>query len=119
MTIGEISEKYGISQDTLRYYEKVGMIPKVTRTKGGIRNYTEEDMKWLDLVVCLRSAGLPIAVMSEYIRLFREGDSTAGERLALLKQQREVLIGQRKKMDEMLCRLNDKIAAYETDVSAE
>ena len=56
MTIKEVSEKYGISQDTLRYYERVKVIPAVTRTSGGIRDYQEEDLKWVELAVCMRNA---------------------------------------------------------------
>ena len=58
MTIKEVSEKFGISQDTLRYYERVGMIPHVTRTAGGIRNYQESDIGWVEMALCMRSAGL-------------------------------------------------------------
>ena len=63
MTIKEVSEKFGISQDTLRYYERVGMIPHVTRTAGGIRNYQESDIGWVEMALCMRSAGLPIEAM--------------------------------------------------------
>ena len=63
MTIKEVSEKFGISQDTLRYYERVGMIPHVTRTAGGIRNYQESDLGWVEMALCMRSAGLPIEAM--------------------------------------------------------
>lgn len=70
MTIKEVSEKFGISQDTLRYYERVGMIPHVTRTAGGIRNYQESDLGWVEMALCMRSAGLPIEAMIEYVRLF-------------------------------------------------
>lgn len=72
MTIKEVSEKYGISSDTLRYYERVGMIPPVERTEGGIRNYGEDDIKWVELVLCMRSAGLPIEAIIEYVRLSRQ-----------------------------------------------
>ena len=53
MTIKEVSQKYNISSDTLRYYERVGMIPPVTRTSGGIRDYTEEDLGWVELALCI------------------------------------------------------------------
>ena len=66
MTIKEVSEKYGISQDTLRYYEKIGAIPPVTRTAGGVRNYTETDIGWVENAVCMRSAGLPVETIAEY-----------------------------------------------------
>ena len=113
MTIKEVSEQYEISQDTLRYYERVGMIPPVTRTEGGIRNYTEKDLRWVSLAKCMRSAGLPVEAMIEYVRLFQEGDSTISERLHLLIDQRKVLLEQRKQIDETLNRLNYKLSRYE------
>ena len=58
MTIKEVAEKYGISQDTLRYYERVKVIPEVTRTVGGIRNYQESDLGWVELAICMRGAGV-------------------------------------------------------------
>lgn len=116
MTIKEVSEKFGVSQDTLRYYERVGMIPPVTRTAGGIRNYTEEDTNWLNLALCMRNAGLPVEVMTEYLKLYQEGDSTIPARCELLKKQREILLEQRKQIDETLNRLNYKIARYEVAV---
>ena len=76
MTIKEVSEKYGISQDTLRYYERVGMIPPVTRTAGGIRDYKEKDLAWVELAKCMRSAGLPVETRIEYVGLFGQGDET-------------------------------------------
>ena len=116
MTIKEVSEKYGISDDTLRYYERIGMIPPVTRTAGGIRNYADKDQSWIELVLCMRNAGLPIEAIIEYVRLYQLGDSTFGERLQLLKEQREALIEQKKKIDSTLERLNYKIARYEVAV---
>lgn len=116
MTIKEVSEKYDVSQDTLRYYERVGMIPPVTRTAGGIRNYQEKDLSWLELALCMRSAGLPVEVMIEYLKLYREGDATIPARLRLLTDQREALLAQKRQIDETLNRLNYKIARYEVAV---
>ena len=65
MTIKEVSEKYQITQDTLRYYERIGMIPAVPRTSGGIRNYGEADLGWIELALCMRNAGLPVESMIE------------------------------------------------------
>lgn len=113
MTIQEVSKKYGITPDTLRYYERVGMIPPVTRTPGGIRAYTEKDLGWVELALCMRSAGLPVEAMIEYVRLFQEGDSTIGARLQLLQEQREILLEQRRQIDETLKRLNFKISRYQ------
>lgn len=116
MTIKDVSQKYNISQDTLRYYERVGMIPTVTRTSGGIRDYQEEDLKWVELAICMRSAGLPIEVMIEYVKLFMQGDDTIPARLQLLIDQRKVLQEQRKQIDSTLDRLNYKIDRYEIAV---
>ena len=100
MTIKEVSEKYGISQDTLRYYERVNVIPKVTRTSGGIRDYQEEDLRWVELAVCMRNAGLPIESLIEYQRLFRAGDSTIPARLELLNEQMDILQKQKEQIEE-------------------
>ncbi len=116
MTIKEVQEKYGISDDTLRYYERVGMIPPVTRTASGIRNYTEQDLSWVELVLCMRNAGLKIETIIEYVRLFQMGDATFEARLNLLKEQRDALIDQKQKINAMMERLNYKIARYEIAV---
>ena len=118
MTIKQVSERYHISVDTLRYYERVGMIPPVNRTASGIRDYREEDLKWVELAICMRSAGLPVETMIEYVRLCHLGDSTIPDRLHLLEAQRDVLEEQRRQIDETLERLNRKINRYETTISA-
>ena len=89
MTIAEVSKKYDISQDTLRYYERIGMIPHVNRTTSGLRDYTESDCGWVELAKCMRSAGLPIEAMIEYVKLSKQGDNTIPERLQLLEKQKE------------------------------
>lgn len=116
MTIKEVSKKYDISQDTLRYYERVGMIPPVTRSASGIRDYQEKDIGWVELAKCMRSAGLPVEAMIEYVRLTQEGDNTIPARLKLLSEQREELIKKRKKIDATLEKLSYKIERYEIAV---
>lgn len=113
MTIKQVSEKYGISQDTLRYYERVGMIPEVTRTDGGIRDYQPDDLGWVEMALCMRNAGLPVSVMTEYVRLYRQGDETIPQRLQLLTDQRAELLAAREKIDSTLRRLDYKISVYE------
>ena len=113
MTIKEVSEKYGISQDTLRYYERVQVIPAVTRTSGGIRDYQEEDLKWVELAVCMRNAGLPIESLIEYQKLFQAGDETIPARLELLQIQMEILQKQKEQIEETMGRLSYKIDRYE------
>lgn len=116
MTIKEVSEKYGITGDTLRYYERVGMIPPVGRTQGGIRDYTDKDLSWIELILCMRGAGLPIEAIIEYVKLTMLGDSTFKARLELLSEQRDNLLEQKNRINSMLERLNYKIARYEVAV---
>ncbi len=116
MTIKEVSEKYSVSQDTLRYYERVGMIPPVTRTSGGMRDYQEEDLKWLELALCMRNAGLPVEAMIEYLKLFQQSDETISARLELLTAQRDILVAKKTEIENTLKRLNYKISKYEEAV---
>ena len=116
MTIKEVSERCGIYQDTLRYYERVNVIPAVTRTSGGIRDYQEEDLKWVEQAVCMRNAGLPIESLIEYQRLFQEGDATIPARLELLTGQMEALQKQKAQIEETINRLSYKISRYEEAV---
>lgn len=113
MTISEVSEKYGLSRDTLRYYERVGIIPPVHRTSGGLRDYTEEDCKWVELVKCMRSAGLSVEVLKEYVNLTQQGSQTFLKRRELLVQQREQLVAQMQVIQETIDRLDYKIAFYD------
>lgn len=114
LTIKEVSEKYGIPAETLRYYEKVGVIPPVTRTAGGIRDYQEEDLAWVENAKCMRSAGLSIEFLIEYLKLFNEGDSTFEARLNLLNEQKKLLLEQKEQLEETIAKLNYKISRYET-----
>ena len=113
MTIKEISEKYHITADTLRYYERVGMIPPVTRTASGIRDYGPKDESWVSLAICMRRAGLPVEAMIEYVKLFQQVDKTIPARLQLLVEQRELLEEQQRQIEETRKRLNYKISRYE------
>ena len=116
MTIKEVSEKYNISQDTLRYYERIGMIPEISRTPGGIRNYQESDLGWVELAICMRSAGLPIEALIEYVKLYQQGDATIAARLQLLQEQRESLEEQKAQLEKAMDKLNYKISRYEVAV---
>lgn len=116
LTIKEVSEKYGISAETLRYYERIGIIPPVTRTAGGIRDYGEEDLSWVENAKCMRAAGLPIEALIEYRKLYGEGDTTFQARLDLLREQRDLLLAQKKQLEETLHRLDYKISRYEAAV---
>lgn len=113
MTIAEVSRKYELSADTLRYYERVGLIPKVNRNKNGIRNYTEQDCKNVEFIKCMRGAGLPIEVLIEYVALLEQGDETIEARKDILIEQREQLIKKMKEIKATIERLDYKIERYE------
>jgi MerR family transcriptional regulator, aldehyde-responsive regulator len=113
MTITEVSEKFNLSQDTLRYYERTGLIPPVNRNKSGVRDYTEEDLRWVEFIKCMRSAGLPIEVLIDYVALFQQGDETLEVRKDLLIEQRSQLAMKMEEMKKTLERLDYKIERYE------
>ena len=116
MTIKEVCEKYHVSPDALRYYERVGMIPAVHRTKSGIRDYTEQDLDYVKTAICMRGAGVPVEMVGEYMRMCQQGDETIPARRDLLKQVREELQNQINKYQRELEQLNHKINCYEAAV---
>lgn len=114
MTITEVSRKFAISQDTLRYYERIGLIPRVNRNKSGIRDYTEEDCNWVEFIKCLRGAGLSIEVLIEYVRMFLEGDDeTVEARKELLLEQRSKLMLRMEELERTIERMDYKIASFD------
>ena len=113
MRISEVSERYGLSVDTLRYYERIGLIPRVNRDGSGLRDYTEQDCRWVEFVRCMRGAGLPIEALIEYVALFQQGDATVEARLRLLTEQRDQLANRIAEMRQTLERLDYKIARYD------
>ena len=119
MTIAEVSKKYDISADTLRYYERIGLSPPVPRTKSGIRNYDETSCGWIELMKCMRKAGVQIEALIEYVELFQKGDATIDARKAILIEQRDQLQDRIADMQESLARLNDKISRYEQGLMVE
>ncbi len=116
MKIAEVSEQYDISSDTLRYYERIGLIPPVNRNESGIRNYNETDVKRVEFIKCMRHAGLPIDVLVEYIGLVQQGDKTIEARKEILKVQRDLLATRMKEMQKTLDLLDYKINVYENAV---
>ena len=116
MKISEASEQSGLSVDTLRYYEKIGLLPPVNRTDSGIRDYSELDVRRIDFIKCMRTAGLPIEVLIEYYALVQQGDETVGARQEILQEQRAQLAARMAEMQETLDLSNYKIKDYEDAV---
>jgi DNA-binding transcriptional MerR regulator len=116
MMIAEVSAKFDIPQDTLRYYERIGLIPRVNRNKSGIRDFTETDCNWVEFIKCMRGAGLPIEVLIEYVALYQQGDETLKARKELFIEQRKLLLKRMEDMQKTLERLDYKIAIFDDKI---
>ncbi len=114
MTIKEVTEITGLSSDTLRFYEKEGLIGPINKTSGGIRNYNEHDLARIRFIKCMRSADLSIPVLREYVRLYDQGKDTESKRREILVNERAKLIEKINNMNEALERLNKKIELYDS-----
>ena len=113
----EVVERSGFSIDTLRYYERIGLLDRIARSAGGRRQFNEDHLEWLGVLRCLRDTGMPIAEMRRYASSAREGDRTLEERLALLTEHAGRV---QHTIDELLCQqehLNEKIAWYQAQIS--
>lgn len=113
MTISEVSKKYDLTQDTLRYYEKIGLLKDVPRSKNGIRDYDEATCRRIEFVKCMRDAGVEIEKLSEYFELLEKGKKTVTARKQLLEGQKEKILEKQKRINETLERLDYKIKIYE------
>ena len=111
MTIGEVSEKYEITTDTLRYYERIGLIPHVPRKKNGIRDYDEKSCNWVNFIKCMRSAGVQIEALVEYVDLLQHNGSE-DRRMEILIDQRKKLIDKMEQVKATIDRLDYKIEYY-------
>ena len=117
-TIAEAAELAGLTPDTLRYYERDGlMLGPVPRSSSGHRVYGPDEMRWIHMVSCLRATGMPIRGVREYAALIREGDTTAGSRLDLLRDHREAVLAQLAETQQHLLAIERKIALYEDQVA--
>lgn len=112
MKIAKVSEQFDISSDTLRYYERIGLLPPVNRNDSGIRDFTELDLKRVEFVKCMRRAGLPIEVLIEYYGLVEQGDETIEARKEILKEQRAQIVSRMEEMQKTLDLLDHKIGIY-------
>lgn len=116
MHIKQVSELTGVSADTIRYYERIGLIPPVTRNKAGIRDFTEREVEILEFVRYFRKAGLSVEALIDYISLLQSGEDNAEARLAILVEQRSVLENRIYELNQALERLNYKIDNYTNKV---
>jgi DNA-binding transcriptional MerR regulator len=111
MSPGEAAQRTGLSLDTLRYYEREGLIGPIGRSAGGRRTYTADDVAWIGTVTCLRRAGLAIEDLRRFTRLLRTEDESS-DRVAFLRRRRDELVDQLGRTQAALDVLDDKIAHY-------
>lgn len=97
-TVGEAARRLGVTASTLRYYDKEGLLPFVERSSGGIRMFRESDFEWLQVIGCMKKAGMSIRDIRQYIEMALQGDDTIDLRLSMLRRQQEVL---KKRMEEL------------------
>lgn len=114
LTITDISKKYNLKPDTLRYYERIGLIPAVPRKKNGNRYYNEGMQNWIEMIVCLRHSGVSVEVLADYAELIQQGDSTLQAREDLLKEQLAMLEEKKRNLNRSIKRLEHKISLYES-----
>lgn len=117
MTIAEVSKIYALTPDTLRYYERIGLISDVPRNESGIRNYDEKTCRRIEFIKCMRNAGVEIEILIEYMTLLEKGKDTAEARKKLLEEQRTKLLEKQKNINETIERLNYKIDLYDEIIS--
>ena len=112
MTIGEIAKKTDLSESTLRYYEKKGLL-RVGRDHNGRRDYEESDIAWIKFIRRLKETGMLLKEIRRYAQLRYRGETTMPERLDMLQKHREYVLEQLGKWNEYLQNLDDKIAFYQ------
>ncbi|MDR1038666.1 MAG: MerR family transcriptional regulator [Deltaproteobacteria bacterium] len=113
MNISEVCRKYDISQHTLRYYERIGLLPRVPRTAGRVRDYSERDCDYIKFVKCMRAAGFQIGPLKDYLKLVDGGPETIPARKRLLESQRDRIRDQVEEMTAVLSTLSSKIENYD------
>lgn len=117
MTIAEVCKKYDVTADTVRYYEKIGLIPGIPRTNSGIRNFDETSCRWIEFIKCMRNAGMEIEILLEYVDLFKKGKSTVQARKKLLEEQKQKLVEKQKNINATIERLDYKLELYDEIIS--
>jgi DNA-binding transcriptional MerR regulator len=113
MTIAEVGKKYNLTPDTLRYYERIGLLSNVPRTENGIRNYDDKTCQRVEFIKCMRNAGVEIESLIQYIRLLEKGKNTVRARKQLLEEQKKKLVEKQKNINETVDRLNYKLKLYD------
>lgn len=119
MKIGELANRTGLSVDTLRYYERIGLLPRAARAASGHREYAATVLTWIEFLQRLKTTGMPLAGMLEYARLRDRGPETARARRRLLEAHRDRVRAHVAELQSCLTVLDAKIAGYPGDAEVE
>jgi DNA-binding transcriptional MerR regulator len=111
LTIQQVAQQTGLSIDTLRYYERIGLLERVGRTESGHRRYTQSDITWIELLIKLRYTGMPLAQITRFAELRRQGNATLTERRIMLEQHQQVLEQHMQELERNMGALQNKIAS--------
>lgn len=117
-TPAQVTAKTGFTIDTLRYYERVGLLHRVGRTAGGRRSFTDQDVEFLQLLRCLRETGLPIAEMVRFVALLRSPEATREERVAVLREHENRVEAQIARLAEHRDHIRFKIEFFDREPAA-
>jgi len=112
MRIAEFAAASGVTAHTLRYYEKIGLLPAIARDAGGRRVFDAKDLDWIAFVTRLKDTGMPLAQIREYARLRDQGEGTARQRRQILETHADALADELARSRDHLDRIHDKISWY-------
>ncbi|GEO78090.1 transcription regulator [Companilactobacillus mindensis DSM 14500] len=112
-SIGQVAEKTGLSSYTLRYYDKQGLMPFVHRDDVGRREFTENDMDFIELITCLKETGMSLKEIREFVNMSMEGNDTLEQRLEMFKKQRDEVLEQIRQSQKYLEKLSHKVQYFE------
>ena len=112
-SISQVINKYGVNASTLRYYEKKGLLPIIKKDDGGKRIYTDSDIEWLKIVVCMRKTGMSINYIKNYVDLCFLGNDTIKERYQIFLDQKRIIEEKMRELEENIRTVNYKIEFYE------
>lgn len=113
MNISEVAAKFEMTPATIRYYEKQGLIPPITRNASGVRDFQEEDLNWVEFIKCMRDSGLSIDSLAQYSKLYQLGDSTLIERKKILIDEYQKLLEKQRLINGTVARLEMKLDNYD------
>lgn len=116
-SIKEVADKFALPISTIRYYDKKGLLPFVSKNKAGYRVFSDSDLQFIQTICCLKDTGMPIKKIKKYIELCMQGSTTIDDRKILLLQHRQNVIQKQKTIGKSLKEIDQKINRYASPIS--